>query len=58
MAQNVRATGVSLPIELITEIDELARNDRRTRSAWIALALREIIDLRAKVTTPTEGRNP
>lgn len=56
MAQTVRATGVSLPTDLIAEIDELARNDRRTRSAWIAIALREIIDLRA-APDPTEGRN-
>lgn len=58
MAQTVRATGVSLPTDLIAEIDELARNDHRTRSAWIALALREIIDLRAAMNTPLGRTEP
>lgn len=46
MAQTTRVTGFSLPPDLLDEIDELATADKRSRSSWVAVALREIIDLR------------
>lgn len=46
MAPSVKVTGISLPPELLEEVDTLARGDGRNRSNWITVGLRELIDIR------------